>query len=96
MAYINETLDADGDTAEVQWKGGLAFLDLNGDFGGGTATVQVKPNNIIGDAFVDVVDGSFTANSNKQIRLPKGLVKINLNGATSPDLDIYFSDMVNG
>lgn len=79
------TLTADGNSS-VFTVAGQTLLILSDDFGGGTATVQVKQLN---GTWTAMTDGSFTSDTTKLIEFPKKVrieARVNLTGATSPNL----------
>lgn len=78
------TLSADGSTGWHLVKNGSGVITGNGDFGGGTATVQVK--NPQGNA---VAIEAFTEDFTKVIDFPISVeIRVTLASSTSPDLDI--------
>lgn len=90
-----DTLSADGNSETFRADGSYdTVVFLIGDFGGGTAKIQASPDN--GTTFVDLANSSFTAAGVKNIILPREtILRVNLAGATSPDLDIHV-DYIRG
>ena len=90
MATVENTLTADGNTAEYTVVGPTAqpasnwmYLHLSGNFGGGTFQLQIE---VMG-TFEDFTNGAFTSAVDKKIELKPGTkVRGVLSGATSPSL----------
>jgi hypothetical protein len=82
-------LAADGQSDSVAWSGGFGTVIVAGTWGGGTAKLQASPDN--GTTWVDVgTDVTFTANGMGNFQLPPGvLLRLDLSGATNPDLDAW-------
>lgn len=80
------TLTGDGNTDTLHWLGGRpGTVAVWGDFGGGTAKLQMSFDG--GDTWID--EGStFSADGASNFQLPGCLMRVNLSGATSPDLNV--------
>ena len=80
---------ANGATGPFKWTGGRGSFIAWGDFGGGTAALQMSPDggttwlNVDrpGDTYV-----TFTANGEGGIELAPCFLRVNLTGATNPNL----------
>ncbi|MHC4051494.1 hypothetical protein [Bradyrhizobium sp. 25ACV] len=86
---MKTTLTANGTTSPTFWPGGSGTFSATGTFGGGTAKLQMSPNNGVtwidvdrnGDTYV-----TFTANGQGGFELAPCLLRVSLTGATSPSL----------
>jgi hypothetical protein len=82
-------LTADGVTDPVSWHGGRGIATAWGNFGGGTATLQMSPDNGTtwinvdrpGDTYV-----TFTADGSGGFELGLCLLRFNLTAATAPSV----------
>jgi hypothetical protein len=87
LLFSGQTTNADSPT--VRWSGGRGAFFARGTFGGGSVTLQFKPDgdptwfNVDrpGEAFV-----TFTAQGGGQFDLPSGDIRATLTGATSPNI----------
>jgi hypothetical protein len=78
-----------GATAPFKWSSGRGTFTAWGDFGGGTATLQMSPDN--GTTWINVDHPgdtycTFTANGEGGFELTPCFLRVNLTGATSPNL----------
>ena len=86
---MQANLTANGATTPVWWYGGRGSALAWGDFGGGTATLQMSPDagatwiNVdrAGDTYV-----TFTANGEGGFELRVCMLRFNLTGATNPNV----------
>lgn len=87
MAYYN--LTADGSTAAVSHPGTRVHVVIVGTWGTGTAKLQFLDDQAT-PVWTDVAGASWTADTATVIELANTgyTFRINLAGATSPDLDI--------
>ena len=90
-AGYKETLTADGQT---EWKKyyGPVVLQITGTFGGGTVQLQQKD---VDNDVVSISNGSFTAVTDTIFDFPtfnSNELRVDLSGATSPDLGITIQD----
>lgn len=85
---LRQTLTANGNTATLEWGGGVGYYASNGTWGSGTTALQVSPNG--GTNFISAgTDGNLTADGIIRFELPeKTIIQVNLSGATSPSLAI--------
>lgn len=89
-----EGLNADGNSTAWEHDGGLCCVHILGDFGSGTAVLQSSPDD--GTTYTAVIknsgtDASWTSAGVVSVNLPREtMVRVNLSGSTSPDLDIYY------
>ena len=88
----NANYPDDGGYVTVQKPGNAnAQLHLSGDFGGGTVQVQflADGSTTIGSSgWLDINGGAYTAADDDVINLPNSrTIRLNLTGATSPDID---------
>lgn len=91
---MKATLTANGTTPPAPWYGGAGTFSASGTFGGGTAKLQMSPNNGVtwidvdrsGDTYV-----TFTANGEGGFELAPCLLRVSLTGATSPSLSFKAS-----
>lgn len=65
--------------------GNEVILVVEGTFDSGTATIQIQGTS---GNWVDLVDGSGTAAFAKRVFSANGELRVNLTGATSPDLNV--------
>ncbi|WFU69449.1 hypothetical protein [Bradyrhizobium sp. CB2312] len=84
---MKATLTANGTTPPIFWAGGRGSFAAWGTFGGGTAKLQQSPNN--GVVWIDVDRSgdnyvTFTASGEGNFELPPCLIRVSLDGATSP------------
>ncbi|HEY7823638.1 MAG TPA: hypothetical protein VIG24_12425 [Acidimicrobiia bacterium] len=89
--WYTGTIDENG-TVTVTGRG-PCYIKLNGDFGGGTVTVNDKAAkselSVVTDEGTDL---TFTADGSRVLDYPDFIpmtVQLSLAGATSPDLDVY-------
>jgi hypothetical protein len=88
---LQVNLIANGATPSLAWYGGRGSVTVWGNFGGGTATLQMSPDvgttwiNVdeTGDAFV-----TFTASGDGGFELGLCLLRVNLTGATAPSITV--------
>lgn len=81
---------ANGSGSPIVWGGGEGQFTAFGSFGGGTVTLEWSPNNGTtwlpvdrsGDTYV-----TFTANGSGRFTLQPCLIRANLAGATSPNVN---------
>jgi len=88
---FEETLSADGSTAEVTTVGPV-FLSLSGTFGGGTVAIERKGTD---DTWRSIAGASYTSGVDKVLNFaPKGVNKLRatLSGATTPSLRVAFQN----
>jgi hypothetical protein len=77
-------LTVDGAGASVQLPFAKATVILSGDFGSGTAIIQMLLAD--GATWLAITGASWTAAVTQEI-VVEGQVRVSLSGATSPDLD---------
>lgn len=83
---LKHNFTADGNSASAIWNGGEGIITVSGSFGSGTVKFQISRDN--GATWIDPANGSFTAADAKRFKLKSGyLVRFNLSGSTSPDID---------
>ncbi|WP_316195948.1 MULTISPECIES: hypothetical protein [unclassified Bradyrhizobium] len=80
-------LTENGATAPIPWSGGRGTAAAWGTFGGGTAALQMSPDN--GTTWINVDKAaetfvSFTANGSGGFELGLCLLRFSLTGATTP------------
>ena len=83
-----QTLSADGQTTDRQYVGPVR-VSLSGDFGGGTAKVEVKDPS---DNWIDVAGTSKTSAADFVIDFAEDALndlRVDLSGATSPALVVW-------
>lgn len=90
MAQVNnsQTLTADGKTQAVSAVGPVVVI-LTGDFGEGTAQLEMRPPGA--SAYVSVPDGSFTSAAAKVFNFPpntKNDYRVDLSSSTDPALGV--------
>lgn len=91
---ITNTLSADGSTPSYPWVGGLGTFAVAGTFGSGTVKLQASLDN--GTTWIDVgTDVTFTATGMANFHLPVCHVRVNLSGATSPNISTWLTDTLN-
>ena len=79
----NETLTADGSTAEIQFQG-EGTVNAAGSFGGGTLTIEASFDG--GTTWVAQTDGTFTADGTLNIKIGPCYVRTTLSGSTTPSV----------
>lgn len=78
---------ADGNSTSLSWGGGIGTVAIKGNFGGGTVTMQFSPDN--GVTWVNT-DLAYDAEIATNFRIySKCNIRLNLAGATSPDLNAW-------
>jgi hypothetical protein len=80
------TFSANGDSSVLDWIGGKGYLDVWGTFGGGTATLKKSPDGGTTYYAVDT-ETTLTANGGAQFTSAPCKLLVNLDGATSPNLN---------
>ncbi len=83
-----QTLTADGQTTYVKVVGPVR-ISITGDFGTGTAKVQVKDPS---DAAVDVANASYTAAADLYLEFPPKAIneiRVDLSGSVNPALVVW-------
>jgi len=91
FAKRNGTLTANGDTEPIQntAKDNTGTLFVSGTFGTGTVKLQASPD---AETWFDVdtpAAVSFTAAGYKNFEIKAGYFRLNLSGATSPNIDYW-------
>ena len=76
------TLSADGSTESVSVSGDT-IIRVNGNFGGGTITVNYQPE---GETAVSDFSTTYTADFDNVFELPAGTAYLTLASSTSPSL----------
>lgn len=84
-------ITGDGNTSAVQHPGGSGAFGAAGTFGGGTLTMEISFDG--GTTWVDVLDSAMTADDVYAYALPACLIRGNLSGASTPDIDIFVRAM---
>lgn len=84
-------LTANGATNPVPWYGGAGTFSAYGNFGGGTATLQMSPDN--GTTWINVDSSgehysTFAANGTCGFVLGLCLIRVQLTGATAPSITV--------
>lgn len=89
-----QTLSADGQTTPRRFAGGVR-IQLSGDFGGGTVTIEAEDPS---GAFVPVVGSARTAADDFLIDFPssENNLRTDLSGSTSPALVILIQGVDRG
>lgn len=82
-------LTANGASASVPWRGGIGSVAAWGNFGGGTVSLQMSPDN--GTTWINVDRSgdtyvTYTANGQGDFQLGLCLLRFNLAGATTPNI----------
>ena len=80
-----ETLSANGNTRGQKSNSGKMIVIAAGTFGGGTASIQIEDE---AGTWVNVSDGSGTADFTKLVNCSDFRLRVNLAGSTAPDLDV--------
>lgn len=85
-----QTLSANGNTTWQQFEGPV-WVSVSGTFGGGTAIIQRQDN--AGSAVTVTVPSTITQTAayDAYVEVPRATLnfwRVNLAGATSPDLDV--------
>jgi len=84
-----DNMTADGNNSFGSFPPSLVNFTVTGSFGGGTAKLQLLPDAGDGSTWVDVgSDTSFTSAGAGNARVPACQLRANLNGSTSPDIDV--------
>jgi hypothetical protein len=89
---LNGTLTANGKTAGDSFPGGMGTVQADGDFGSGTLSLEVSS-----DGGTTYTNGGtsvqLTAEGLFNFTLPSNdlLVRLDLTGATAPDIDWWIS-----
>jgi len=92
---LNGTLTADGKTSGYSFPGGTGTIQADGSFGGGTLSLEVSS-----DGGTTYTNGGtsvqLTSEGLFNFTLPSNalLVRLDLTGATAPDIDWWISDNV--
>lgn len=87
MNKFNFKITANGDT-DIPVEIGKEYLfTLKGNFGGGTVTMTTR-SDIEHVQFDAVIDGAWTAETEKVFAAPSKLVRLNMTGATSPNIRV--------
>lgn len=87
-----QTLAANGQTEYVKTVGPVR-VSITGDFGSGTAKVQMKDPS---DAAVDVANASYSAAADAYLEIPLNAineVRISLSGSANPALVVWIQSM---
>lgn len=89
MEFLDHNFTADGDSEVIEWSGRFnCHFAAAGTWGGGTAKLQHSLDG--GSTYIDVADASLSADGMVGgIPLPQCKLKINLAGATAPDMAAY-------
>jgi hypothetical protein len=83
---ITYNLAADGSTPEFSSSKNELVIVIEGDFGSGTAAIQIEGTST---NFVTLADGTGTSDFAKRVFAPgNAQLRVNLSGATSPDLNV--------
>lgn len=88
----NGTFTQDGNAPNVSFPGGAGTVHADGDFGGGTLSLEVSSDT--GTTFTNGgTTVQLTAEGLFNFTLPsdKLIVRLNLNGSTAPDIDWWIS-----
>lgn len=93
---VSGTFEANGNSmghsvdANIDVMSGF-FMHADGTFGGGTVKAQFKAHD---GTWRDLANTAVTANASKRVLVPNGSeVRLNLSGATSPNLYYQLSSM---
>lgn len=94
MALAKHTFTADANTIYSEnsgrWNGGVGHICAVGTFGSGTLKLQASPDGGANKVDLDSTNAQFTADGMGNFSLPQGyLLYIDLNGSTTPVLDVY-------
>lgn len=86
----SHTFDADGNSDAVQWNGGPGSMLAQGTFGGGTLTLKYSLDD--GSTWTSFGSETTITSAGGGRFFPPGgcLVRVELSGSTSPDLDVNF------
>lgn len=68
--------------------GNFTTLYAKGTWGGGTIKVQISPD---GSNWFDVTDANLTADGFANIQVKAPYMRVDLSGATSPDLNVWLA-----
>jgi len=83
-----QTLSANGQSAWTRWQGPIS-ISLKGNFGGGSAQLQVR---VPDDIAENVANAAFTVAADHLLDYPEQAVnevRVDLSGATGPSLRIW-------
>jgi len=83
-----QTLSANGQTAWTRWRGPIS-ISLKGNFGGGSAQIQVRDPNEVAE---NVTNAAFTAAADHLLDYPEQAineVRVDLAAATGPSLRVW-------
>ncbi|HCR85494.1 MAG TPA: hypothetical protein DIV86_02335 [Alphaproteobacteria bacterium] len=87
MSTLTQTLTANGNTNTIDWYGGVGTFAASGTFGGGIITMQYS---LDGTNFITGgVDSELVSDGGKKFSLPKCSIRLNLAGATSPNVNCF-------
>ena len=79
-------LSADGNTPSFNCGGGNeAIIVVEGNFGSGTASIQIQGTS---GNWVTLTDGTGTSDFAKRVFAANGELRVNLASSTSPDLNV--------
>lgn len=87
---VVEGLDADGNSASWEHPGGMASVIMQGTFSSGTCKLQCSGDDGTTWVDVDATNASKTANGVFKIDLADCDLRVNLNGSSSPDIDVLY------
>ncbi len=94
IAGVDSPITANGQYPDtgIPWQGGTGSIQVYGNFGGGTAKLQMLADD--GSTKLDLgTDVTFTANGIGGFFSPAGTLYLTLSGATSPSLKASISQI---
>jgi hypothetical protein len=92
MSVLNQTLTSNSNSGTLRSgalysRGGFNTLYASGAFDGGTLQVQASPDN--GTNWFDVTGANLTADGVVNFEIKAELLRVNLSGASSPNVEIW-------
>lgn len=88
-----EGISSDSSTDSWRHRGDLASVVVQGTFDSGTATLEMSVDGGTTWVAVDSSNAALTANGVFNTTLGECLLRVTLSGSTSPDLDVYYTDV---
>lgn len=88
---VVEAMSADGNSSSWDHAGGLAGVAVQGTFSSGTAKLQASIDGGTTYIDVDTTNAQGTSAFLFAFNFPACLLRVNLSGSSSPDIDVYYS-----
>jgi len=85
-----EAISGNGNSAAWDHVGGMCTCAFVGTFSSGTAKLQFSPDDGSNFYDVDATNAALTADGVFDVQIAACKLRVNLAGASSPDVDVYY------